>query len=230
MQFWRNLNNKGRILLLLLTSLVLLNTIVLVTTHTLKRLSHSFTSMLNDRLVPSTDLALVQGYCYQNRLYLEDLVYHQKPERLLAEISRNNGLIDSTFLGYKKTYLTAEESEHADAFVKALERYRQHELRILSRLQVQLNRAPDAGQAAASGDEAVNLFYGESEAAFANMISELHQLSGIQLLVGKTLYEHTGSQLFLLRAVAYCSLCISLLVAVHLLRVLGIKPTVVFGK
>jgi hypothetical protein len=218
MQFWKNLNNKGRILLLLLVSLVLLNTIVLVTTHTLKRLSHSFTSMLNDRLVPSTDLALLQGYCYQNRLYLEDLVYHQQPERLMAKIAENNRLIDSTFSGYRKTYFTAEESEHADAFVLALAKYRQYEQEIM------VLQAPE------KAEEASALFYGSSEQAFERVIDELHQLSGIQLSVGKSLHEHTGSSLFLLRAVAYCSLCISLIVAVHLFRVLGIKPNLAFGK
>jgi hypothetical protein len=111
--FWKNLNNRGRILLLLMSSLILLNTIVLVTTYSLKSLSKSFTSILNDRLVPSTELALIQGYCYQNRLYLEDdLVSKTSPERVRKKIEVNNRLIDSTLTEYKQSYFTQEEGVH----------------------------------------------------------------------------------------------------------------------
>lgn len=219
MQFWKNLNNRGKILLLLMISLVLLNTIVLVTTYNLKQLSTSFASILNDRLIPSTDIALIQSLCYENRLYLEDdLVNQNSPEKVQAEIKENNRLIDQTLDKYRLTYFTDEESQHTAQFIKLLQEYRRYELEVQELL---------AHNEYAAAKE---IFYGSSRKAFLHMVEELHQLSGIQVAVGQTLYEHTGSTIQLIRLVAYCSLCISLVVAAHLLMVLGIKSKLVSNR
>jgi hypothetical protein len=218
MLYWKNLNNRGRILLLLMVSLILLNIIVVVTTYNLKRLSESFSSILNDRLLPSTEIALIQGYCYQNRLDLEDMVFNKSPERLKLHIQKNNRLIDSTFLAYRQSYFTEEETGHATQFKKALGEYRQHEARILQLLSI--NQA----------EQAKEVFYGNSQRAFAGMITELHQLSGIQLKVGKNLHAETGQNILVIKLVAYCSLCLSIFLAARLLGVLGIKPNLVTQK
>ncbi len=219
MQFWKNLNNRGRILLLLMISLVLLNLIVIVTTYNLKGLSKNFTSILEDRLVPSTDLALIQGFCYQNRLYLEgNLVLKESPAISSALIVKNNQQIDSTLSKYKQTYFTKEEGAHVARFSKGLQQYRRHEQEIQQLL--------------SNNDyETARLyFFGASEEAFQEMIEELHLLSGLQLSVGKTLYEYTGHTILLIKTVAYFSLCISIVVAAQVLKVLGIRPPMVSHK
>lgn len=215
MKYWKNLNNRGRILLLLMVSLVLLNTIVVVTTYNLKQLSESFSSLLNDRLIPSTEIALIQGFCYQNRLDLEDMIFNKSPERLKRHIQENNKMIDSTLVAYRHSYFTEEETGHAENFTQALGEYRQYEAQILQLL------------ASDQQDGAEEIFYGASQQAFMSMISELHQLSDIQLKVGKTLHAHTAHTILVIKLVAYCSLCISVFLAARLLGVLGIKPNIV---
>lgn len=219
MHFWKNLNNRGRILLLLMVSLVLLNLIVVVTTYNLKSLSKSFTSILDDRLVPSTDLALIQGYCYQNRLYLEgDLLRQESTSLAKTKIELNNQLIDSTLHKYKKTFFTDEEGTHVARLTEALQQYRHYEQNILGMIQ-----QDDYAQAR-------QLFLGESQQAFQEQIDELHQLSGIQLTAGQTLYEHTGHSILIIKTIAYFSLCISIVLAAQVLKVLGVKPTLATNK
>ena len=212
MDFWKRLNNRGRILLLLLASLVMLNVIVLVTTYNLRSFSGSISSMLNDRLVPSTDIAHIQEFSYKNRLFLEDLIYRKKRRNLEEQISINNQLLDSTFVKYKKTHFTEEEAEHAIRFWEALKQYREHEKNIISLLRQ------------GKQEEAEALFTEESYQAFQSLIQELHLLSGIQVVVGRLLYENADNNIKSIKMVTYISLAISLVVAIQLLKVLGVKP------
>lgn len=212
MKLWKRLNNRSRILVLLLGSLVLLNLIVLATTFSLKSFSGSFASMLNDRLIPSAEIAQLQEYAYKNRLYLEDYIFHDTRKNIPGEIKRNNVLLDSTFTKYKNSYFTEEENMHAREFINALGLYRQYEGKVLELL--------------ARGEkvEAEKLYEGASGNAFQLMINELHLLAGIQLTVGRGLYEHADSTINILKMVAYFSLVVSLVIAVQLLKVLGIRP------
>lgn len=199
-------------MVLLLASLVLLNTIVLVTTQNLRSFSGSFASMLNDRLVPSADIGMIQEYAYKNRLLLEHLIFREDASGLLQRIEKNNQQLDSTFSKFAKSHFTDEESIHARYFLHALKRYRGHEQHVLQLLQQGQQGAAEA------------LFEGQSNLAFQEMINELHFLSGIQLSVGKLLYEHSEDNIQLIKLVAYFSLGVSLIVASQLLKVLGIKP------
>lgn len=212
MKFWKRLNNRSRILVLLLTSLVLLNTIVLVTTHSLKSFSTSFASMLNDRLIPSAEIAQMQEYAYKNRLYLEDFIFHDTRKNIPEEMRKNNLLLDSTFTAYKHSYFTEEENRHAREFTTALRLYRENEQEVLGLL--------DKGKKQAAEQH----FEGSSHQAFQVMINELHLLAGIQLSVGRGLYHHADDTIRLVRLVAYISLVLSLIIAAQLLKVLGIRP------
>lgn len=212
MRFWKRLNNRSRILVLLLGSLVLLNTIVVVTTYSLKSFSGSFASMLHDRLIPSAEIGQLQEYGYKNRLYLEDFIFHDTRKNIPLEIKKNNALLDSTFALYRKSHFTDEESLHAAAFIEALSLYRQYEQEVLNLL------------AEGRKQEAEQLFEGKSNEAFISMTNELHLLSGIQLRVGHVLYQHADDSISLIKLVAYFSLFLSLIIAAQLLKVLGITP------
>lgn len=212
MKFWKRLNNRGRILALLLASLVLLNSIVLVTSYNLKSFSGSFASMLNDRLVPSTDIAQIQEYCYKDRLLLEQIIFRENKEITTEELERNYYKLENTFNKYRKTDFTEEESEHAARFERALNNYQEYQQKILMHLQ--------------KGEQqrAEELFEGASEISFQTMIQELHLLSGIQISVGRILYNQADDNIRIIKMVTYFSLFISLLIAIQLLKVLGIKP------
>ncbi|WP_017731736.1 MCP four helix bundle domain-containing protein [Nafulsella turpanensis] len=212
MQFWKGLNNRGRILLLLLGSLVLLNGIVLVTIPNLSSFSRSFASMLNDRLVPSTEIAQLQELSYKNRLYLEDMIFRDVQRNLAGQMLENNTLADKTLEHYQLSYFTEDEREHTDRFLEALQEYRRYEkeaLQLLSR---------------GEKEAAAKLFEEKSQLAFLSMIHELNLLSGIQLSVGRALYEKADENIQIIKLVAYFSLFLSLILAAQLFKVLGIRP------
>lgn len=209
---WKRLNNRSRILVLLLASLVLLNAIVLVTTYSLKSFSGSIASMLNDRLIPSSEISQIQEYCYKNQLFLEDLVFRNSREKIPEQIAENNRQLDKVFEEYRNTYFTEEEDEHARQFILALHEYRKYEGQIL-----QLH-----GQGKLEAAE--QLFTKDSSRMFDAMIRELHLLSGIQLNVGRLLYQDADADIRFIKLVTYTSLFLSLVVAAQLLKVLGIKP------
>lgn len=209
---WKRLNNRSRILVLLLASLVLLNAIVLVTTYSLKSFSGSIASMLNDRLIPSSEISQIQEYCYKNQLFLEDLVFRNSREKIPEQIAENNRQLDEVFEEYRNTYFTEEEDEHARQFILALHEYRKYEGQIL-----QLH-----GQGKLEAAE--QLFTKDSSRMFDAMIRELHLLSGIQLNVGRLLYQDADADIRFIKLVTYTSLFLSLVVAAQLLKVLGIKP------
>lgn len=212
MKVWKSLNNRSRILVLLLGSLVLLNTIVVVTTYSLKSFSGSFASMLNDRLIPSAEIAQIQEYAYKNRLSLEDYIFHESRKNIPLKIEGNNRLLDSTFLAYKNSYFTEEENLHARVFAEALQNYREYEQEILSYIRQGKEEAAE------------QLFDGKSDQAFQSVINELHQLAGIQLTVGRGLYRSADGTIRLIKMIAYFSLFVSLIIAAQLLKVLGITP------
>lgn len=199
-------------MVLLLASLVLLNAIVLVTTYSLKSFSGSIASMLNDRLIPSSEISRIQEYCYKNQLYLEDLVFRNSRHKIPEQIEANNRQLDEVFQQYRNTYFTEEEDEHARQFMLALNEYRKYEAQILL--------LHDQGEQEA----AEQLFVRESSRMFDAMIRELHQLSGIQLNVGRLLYKDADNNIRIIKLVTYTSLFLSLIVAAQLLKVLGIKP------
>lgn len=209
---WKRLNNRSRILVLLLASLVLLNAIVLVTTYSLKSFSGSIASMLNDRLIPSSEISQIQEYCYKNQLFLEDLVFRNSRDKIPEQIAENNRQLDEVFEEYRNTYFTEEEDEHARQFIMALHEYRKYEGQIL-----QLH-----GQGKLEAAE--QLFTKDSSRMFDAMIRELHLLSGIQLNVGRLLYQDADADIRIIKLVTYTSLFLSLIVAAQLLKVLGIKP------
>ena len=213
MNFWKKLNNRSRILLLLLVSLVLLNTIVLLTTHNLRSFSGSFASMLNDRLVPIAEIGQIQEYVYKNRLHLEHMIFRNDSPALERKITENNRLLDSTFHEFAKSHFTDEEGIHARYFLLALKQYRKDEQQVLNLL------------AQKKQVKAERLFEGESNLSFQQIINELHLLSGIQISVGKLLYEHADDKIQLIKLVAYFSLAVSIVVAAQTLKVLGIKPS-----
>lgn len=212
MKVWKSLNNRSRILVLLLGSLVLLNTIVVVTTYNLKSFSGYVASMLNDRLIPSAEIAQMQEYAYKNRLSLEDYIFHETRKNIPLKIEKNNALLDSTLSAYKHSYFTEEENLHARVFAEALQSYREDEQEILSYVRQGKKEAAE------------QLFDGKSNQAFQSVINELHQLAGIQLTVGRGLYKDADDTIRLIKMIAYFSLFVSLIIAAQLLKVLGITP------
>jgi len=208
------LSNRERIIISFLVVLVLLNILTLITSRNLADFSQDFKSMLEDRLIPSSDLAKIQELMYQNRLKLEEMVYlheNQNTQKLVREVKNNNEQIDRIKAKYAKTHLTADEAVNLDEFNRLMKNYRQIEDKVFQQmLQDNFSQASD-------------IYLRESMPAFESLLTTTHTLKNIQVTVGEKLYRHAEKKVNSIQIFAYLSLGISLMITLNMLKVLRYK-------
>lgn len=212
MHFIRHLTNREKIILSFLVILILLNGLTILVSRNLGEFSQSFKSMLEDRLIPSLDLAKIQEEFYQNRLtLLETLVLLQKDPQWIQEIEKNNGDIDHIILKFSKTYLTAEEAEVLDQFKRQIQEYRVLEQKIINFVE---NDSLEA---------ALEIYLNQSMPAFGDLLSTMRDLEDIQLVVGEELYHEADQMVRIIQMMGYLSIAIALMITLNMLKVLHFK-------
>lgn len=212
MHFIRHLTNREKIILSFLVILILLNGLTILVSRNLSEFSQSFKSMLEDRLIPSLDLAKIQEEFYQNRLtLLETLVLLQKDPQWIQEIEKNNGDIDHIILKFSKTYLTAEEAEALDQFKRQIQEYRVLEQKIINFVE---NDRLEA---------ALEIYLNQSMPAFDGLLSTMRDLEDIQLVVGEELYHEADQMVRIIQMMGYLSIAIALMITLNMLKVLHFK-------
>lgn len=216
MRFLNNFSNKERILFSFLVVLILINILTLVTSRNLSDFSYDFKSMLEDRLVPASDLAKIQEQFYRNRINLEELIYleeyeYENAETVIKHIRENDLRIDRIEDKYAKTHLTLDEKNQLYEFNKRFKTYQGIENRIIKLIEQN------------SFQEASNIYLYESIPAFEKLLDITHQLEDIQLIVGNKLYRHAQTKLRNIQVLAYLSLGIALMITAYMLKVLQFK-------
>lgn len=209
-------SNKERILFSFLVVLVLINVLTLVTSRNLSDFSYDFKSMLEDRLIPSSDLAKIQEQFYRNRLNLEELIYleeyeYEDAETVIKEIRENNQRIDRIENKYAKTHLTVDEENQLAEFNKLIKDYRLIENEIIRNIEEN------------QFQKASNIYLYESIPAFEKLLNITHRLEEIQLIVGNKLYQHAQKKVRSIQVLAYLSLGIALVITAYMLKVLQFK-------
>lgn len=212
MHFIRHLTNREKIILSFLVILILLNGLTILVSRNLGEFSQSFKSMLEDRLIPSLDLAKIQEDFYQNRLtLLETLVLLQKDQQWIQEIEKNNVDIDHIILKFSKTYLTSEEAEALDQFKRQIQEYRVLEQKIINFVE---NDSLEA---------ALEIYLNQSMPAFDRLLSTMRDLEDIQLVVGEELYHEADQMVKIIQMMGYLSIAIALMITLNMLKVLRFK-------
>ncbi|MDF9797696.1 hypothetical protein OKW21_002959 [Catalinimonas alkaloidigena] len=214
MRFLGKLSNRERIIISFLVVLVLLNILTIVTSRNLTDFSQDFKSMLEDRLVPSFDLAKIQEQFYRNRLNLEELVYMEENEEIKKVISKirvNNDIIDQIEAKYAKTNLTVDEANRLNEFNTHVKNYRRIENEIIRNIE---NKQFEAAN---------TVYLRESIPAFEKLLDTTHKLEDIQITVGHKLYKNAQKKVRSIQVLAYLSLGIAIMITVNMLKVLQIK-------
>ncbi|WPP49888.1 MCP four helix bundle domain-containing protein [Catalinimonas niigatensis] len=216
MRFLNNFSNKERILFSFLVVLVLINMLTLVTSRNLSDFSYDFKSMLEDRLIPASDLAKIQEQFYRNRINLEELIYldeyeYENAETVIRHIRENDLRIDRIEDKYAKTHLTVDEENQLKEFNERFKNYRDIENKIIK--YIEHNKF----------QEASNVYLHESIPAFEKLLDITHKLEDIQLVVGNKLYRHAQTKVRNIQVLAYLSLGIALIITAYILKVLQFK-------
>ena len=169
--------------------------------------------MLDDRLIPSSDIYKIHEGFYKNRLQLEDLIFGVDTEslKLRTQIARTNENIDSVLEKYSKTKLTENEAFELAALKESIVEYRDLEERIQ-----QLYYTGDI-------ETAREMFKTDELIQFQILTEELHKLAAIQVYVGGELYEDAKDKLFTINLISYLSIAIAIFLTFNLLKVLGIN-------
>ncbi|WKN31290.1 MCP four helix bundle domain-containing protein [Porifericola rhodea] len=208
------LTNRERIIISFLVILVLINVMTIVTSRNLSDFSHDFKSMLEDRLVPSFDLAKIQEQFYRNRLNLEELVYlneYEEARTVIEKIRENNRQIDAIEAKYAQTHLTEDEEQRLTEFNMLVKNYRRVEEKIIHHIENN------------NFEEASSAYLRESLPAFEKLLDTTQALEDIQITVGEKLYKHAQKKVGNIQVLAYLSLGIAIMITVNMLKVLQIK-------
>lgn len=211
MRLLSRFSNKERILFSFLVVLILINVLTLVTSRNLSDFSYDFKSMLEDRLIPSSDLAKIQEQFYRNRINLEELIYlddYEDADTVIRHIRENDLRIDRIEDKYAKTHLTEDEKNQLKEFNERFRSYRAIENKIIQ--YIEQNKF----------QEASDVYLHESIPAFEKLLNITHRLEDIQVVVGGKLYEHAQKKVKSIQFLAYLSLAIALLTTTYMLKIL----------
>lgn len=154
---------KSKVAITLLSMVVLMLCGVLAERYIFSRIKEASTSIVKDRLIPSTAIYHLSDHFTQRKLALADTTYKAKPLELLLHWHRTKE--DSIIEAFEKTYLVEDEALSLGELKAHLSQYNQLE-------QQYLNDASTAEQL----NSEYNL-----------MREELLELSNIQTRVGQKL-------------------------------------------
>ncbi len=207
------MSNREKIIFSFLLILIVVNVLTLVITYSLGSFSSSFQSILNDRLVPASDISKIQELYYKNRLKVEELIFQVDPadHNQIAQISVNNQKISQILKKYMLTHLTEDEAFKLDKLKSEMKNYRALELLILKEY------------TAGNTKKAQELFLTNSLSEFNDMLNLLHNLAEIQLVVGEKLYHEALNSVSVIKVTTYMSIAVAILLTLNMLKVLDIK-------
>jgi hypothetical protein len=163
------------------TAILLIN---LVMSRNVSEIDESVTSIYNDRMVAGQDISKIIEVIYQNQLLVEEHIHAEEVElydRLERKLAHNHLVADSLISHFKKTVMTAEESQ-------TLKVYEQNN-GVYKVLQGQLIALSRRGEK----ELAYRDFLQHRQDEFQRVLRPAHQLVAIQAAVGKQIY-HTLHQ------------------------------------
>ncbi len=208
-----SLSNREKIILSFLVLLVLLNGLTILVSRNLSGFSYSFQSMLEDRLIPSSDLSKIREEFYKNRLYLEEMIFlpEWRDLNLMQKILVNNQEINQILMKYSKTSLTSIEAASLEKFNRQLEDYRSLEQQVINFVEHD------------SLEKARLLFLAQSMTAFENLLVTMRDLNNIQVQEGASLYHKSEKMVNTIQMIAYFSIALALMITVNMLKVLRFR-------
>jgi hypothetical protein len=181
----------GGVFLLLFSLFIILG---LFSTSGFDRISESFKSMYEDRLIPSLDIGNLLFRVYENRVILENHITStdsKERQYYQSQIFRNRYSIDSLVSHIANTYLVPEEKADLGKFKSALQVFRLEESAIL--------KLSNNGNI----DSALLVLTHRGDSLFHAAVMPLRLLGKDQQNVGQQLYQESQSIAKMQKRIAY---------------------------
>jgi hypothetical protein len=201
----------GGLFLLLFSFFVILG---LFSTSGFDRISSSFKSMYEDRLIPSLDISNLVFRVYENRVVLENHITSiDSIERnnYQSQLINNQKSIDSLISHISNTYLVPEEKADLGKFKSALNIYRVEEKSILK-----LSHEHKV-------DSALQILTHEGDIMFHAAVVMLRKLGKDQQMVGEELYIESQAIAKMQKRIAYSIMILATFAGIILAFWLTIK-------
>jgi hypothetical protein len=186
----------------------------LFSTSGFDRISASFKSMYEDRLIPSLDISNLVFRVYENRVVLENHITSDditERNSYQLQLTRNQKSIDSLILHISNTYLVPEEKADLGKFKRALNIYRVEEKSILK-----LSYEHKA-------DSALQILTHQGDMLFHAAVIMLRKLGKDQQMVGEELYNESQSIAKMQKQIAYSMMILAAFAGITLAFWLTIK-------
>lgn len=144
--------------------------------HNVNKISRSFNSIYEDRLIPAVDLYSISGHIHDKRNKLVGFVFteNMNAEEIKKSINTSNAELDKLISKYEKTYLVKTETNHLQHLKKNLKLFERDEMLLIS-------------TALENKEVARNLYLNTTAKFYDELDKDLIELTRVQSEIGKEL-------------------------------------------
>ena len=174
------IQRKIRLAIVLAVMMLFIIAFSLIESYNISRISRSFNSIYEDRLIPAVDLYSIANHIHgkQNELVTYLFTSNLSAEEIKLSLQKTNNSLDSLINKFGKTYLIAEENNHLQTLKQDLKSMQRDELMIVN-------------TAVLDKEVAQKLYLDNILPAYGKLNAELMQLTHLQTQVGKELLSES---------------------------------------
>ena len=207
------IQRKIRLAIVLAIMMLFIIIFSLMESYNVNRMSKSFTSMYEDRLIPAVDLYSIADHIHSKRNRLMTFLFTStiKSDEITLYLKETNHELDSLINKYGKTYLVTAETNHLQSLKKNLKDFERDELMLIS-------------SAVIDKEVAKNLYLSTTINLYDELDKDLVQLTRVQTDIGKELLAET------VKAQASSSFITQLQLVITIILGLIIMILVITGK
>jgi hypothetical protein len=148
----------------------------LIESYNTARISRSFNSIYEDRLIPAVDLYFMADHIHKKRHQLSIFIFTEniKPDEIKLFLEKENNDVDKLISKYENTHLVKTEANHLARLKRNLIEYRRDELMLIA-------------TAEHNKETAKKLYLNTMQNLYNELNKDLMELTQVQTQVGKKL-------------------------------------------
>jgi hypothetical protein len=175
------IQRKIRLAIALAIMMLLIILLSLWESYNVNKISKSFRSIYEDRLIPAVDLYLISGHIQNKRNKLVSFLFTDKisVEEIKYVLSLENKQLDTLINKYQKTYLVKAETNHLQNLKKNLKIFERDELLLIN-------------ASLENKEFARNLYLNTTISFYENIDRDLILLTQVQTQIGKELLAESS--------------------------------------
>ncbi len=174
------IQRKIRLAIMLAVLMLFIIIFSLLESYNVARISRSFNSIYEDRLIPAVDLYLIADHIHSKRNQLFTFLFTDtvSPAEIKNYIENENSKLDKLISKYENTHLVRAETNYLSSLKKNLTNYRRDELLLIS-------------TAEQDKETAKNLYLNTTVSLYNDLNKDLMKLTQVQTEVGRELLKES---------------------------------------